>query len=234
MTSCRLKLAIIDLDQTIIDTLPRFYRVFCEGLRKIGLLPPSYDEFLKRYREDRLDIFIPKDIRPQFWIDFLKSYHGPLDEVSLIPGVPETLRQLRKLGLKVVVVTGRLVPREFVEGELKALGLLDLIDEVYTGLHGLGTEDDMFSKAPLVWAIIQKWKVSPNEVVVIGDYKSDVALSRRTGVLTVGVCGEHMSRNMLVSHGATAVVGSFSEVTSIIVKLCGMHDEKYLPSSFDR
>ncbi len=216
----RIKLVIFDLDQTLIDTLPRFFKVFNKTLKKYGLREVEWDIFLEKYKADDLDSLIsPRVLLDDFWNTFLEIYdeEPPLNDRA-IEGAEETLSCLRKSGVKIVVVTGRKSPKEKVWENLRLYGLDKYVDAVFTA-SSVQDLEFRFSKKELLIKVIRDYGVSEKEVMFVGDYRYDMLSGKKAGVFTVGVLTGHESEEVLFSYGADLVVESVASIPEVLEKL---------------
>lgn len=204
------KLIVFDLDQTLVYTLPRFHRVFCEILGK----NISWDEFLKSYAEDSLNRYICEagiEVE-KFWKEFLKKYYPPHPADKLIDGVDNILRILKSRGYIIVIHTGRIVPREYVWKELKDFGIVEFIDDVYT-------EDERFRTASFdksVKLIEIRDRFKPDVFIYVGDYWPDMVSGKKAGAFVVGVTTGLEKEEKLRKFGADVVIESVSDICSVI------------------
>jgi len=216
----KVKLAIFDLDQTLIDTLPRFYRVFNKTLKIYGLPEVDWRNFIDRYKRDDLDALIfPPTLVEDFWDTFLRIYDEEhFEDDKVIGGVIKCLSFLKNAGIRVVVVTGRKSSRERVWENLRYHGLDRYINEVYTA-ENLKNHEFRFSKKELIIEIMKKYGVLPSEVIFVGDYKYDMMSGRKAGVFTIGVLTGYESRETLLKYGADVVVESVASIPEYLKKM---------------
>jgi len=211
---------LLDLDQTIVNTLERFFLVFNMTLEHYGLESIGWNVFLEHYSNDSLDLFIPPTVsRRDFWWFFLKSYNdviAPSD--APIPGAEDVLKLLKNKGLKVGVITGRAVNEDIVWEELSRYGLSDYIDLLLTRLSiPPSSTDDVISKTSLFKLALSIFRIVPEECVVVGDYWADMVAGREIGArLVIGVLTGLMSPEKLKKHGAHVVINSIIELPSIL------------------
>jgi phosphoglycolate phosphatase len=124
MSGSTVKAVIFDMDQTLLDSIERFFAAFNGTLEAFEGRPLGWDEFLESYRRDLLHHHIPIDVEAHvFWDHFLRNYDHYDVESRIIKGACETLRALKSRGFRVIVVTGRMSSRSVVEEELGKLGL---------------------------------------------------------------------------------------------------------------
>jgi len=203
-----IRLAILDLDQTLIDTLHRFHAAFSQALERVGGMPPGWEEFVRMYSEDRLDEYIPDGIDPgEFWRDFARRHaeiRHPGDR--LIEGAREALEELRGMGIRIVVTTGRRTTEDSVWGELRRFGLDGLVDGVYTLGQHEPNSGGLWHRHELIQRILSDFGVDPGEAVFVGDYWVDVESAKMAGVLSVGVLTGLEPEERLRRKGADHVI----------------------------
>ena len=214
-----MKAVIFDLDQTLIDTLKRFYIVFNKVLEMYGSPSINWDIFIKHYSDDNLDMLIPSGIsRNDFWWNFLKKYNDvKIDSDSPIPGAVEILKLLKKKNCLIAVVTGRAVKEEDVWRELDEFGLSKYVDLVLTKLSIPNNDDNALSKTKLFKLASRLLNVSPSECIVVGDYWNDILGGKAIGAkLVIGVLTGHMSKEKLIEYGADIVIKNIAELSRVL------------------
>lgn len=212
-----MRAVIFDFDQTLVNTLRRFYEVFNRVLRDFGGSDVDWETFVKHYADDTLDNFVPPGIdREVFWRAFLKRYNdivSPSD--SPIPGALDVLRCLKHHGFKVAVVTGRAVDERFVWEELRMFGMDTYVDCVVTAKDFL--DDKLFSKERILRRAAEILNVPIDECVVVGDYWADMISGKAVGAkLVVGVLTGLMSAEKLREYGADVVIDSVAELLGVL------------------
>ncbi len=197
---------LVDLDQTLVDTLYRFY------LTLIEMLPGeiSWLGFLTLFREDRLDEIVPEP-RGVFWSEFtrrLSEKRTSMDRVY--PGAVEALSAIKA---RKAVVTGRNVEPELIWDELMEFGVAHLFERVYTG-HGEGwMKDQVLERA------LRDFGVRADEAVMVGDYWVDVASAKSLGIRVVAVRTGLEPDERLLMHGADLIVDGIWDVERAILLL---------------
>ncbi|MCD6368218.1 MAG: HAD family hydrolase [Thermoproteales archaeon] len=212
----KIKAVIFDLDQTLINSIERFYAVFIDTLKHFGGSTIGWDVFIESYAKDALNSFIPRGIEAkEFWDYFLSHYDECEVKSRVIEGAEDTLRFLKQRGVYVIVVTGRKTPPRKVKEELEELGLGRMVDEVYTAeeLDDIAVD---FSKKPLLVKAMKKFKINPDECVFVGDYKPDMRVGKELGVYTIGVLTGHETRCSLRKAGADIVIDSIKDLPELL------------------
>ncbi|MEM2137437.1 MAG: HAD family hydrolase [Candidatus Methanomethylicia archaeon] len=218
------KLAIFDLDQTLIDTIHRFHEVFNSTLAFFGGNPISWDIFIKSFSDDVLDNFIPIGCdRSLFWSLFRRNYCSFIHDLDKpIDGVFEVLNWLKSLGVKIVVCTGRECSRESIVGELEYFSLSVFVDGVYSLYDQEPSEEDvLFCRSGLIRRIISDYKISSNNVVFVGDYWVDMYSAKKAGVIAIGVLTGYEPEWRLLKFGADYIIDSVAKLPEVLGKIKG-------------
>lgn len=188
-----IRAAIIDLDGTMLDTVPDF-ELAINGMRaELGLAPITQAQI-----KDMVGKGSERLIRDVLSLDFdaarvddlfdaaMASYQRHYlaingERSTLYPQVVEGLKALRELGLRVACVTNK--PIAFAAPLLERKGLAPYFELVYGG-------DSLPRKKPDPLPLLQvcrDFNLAPEQVVAIGDSSNDAEAARAAGccVLTV-------------------------------------------------
>ena len=180
---------IFDLDGTLLDSIGVYTEAFNRGIGKWGHKPVSQEEiasFLNRaasLAEILWTIFpfLSDEEVSAYKREILKAYLDlEKEKVFLQPGAREVLRELREMGLRVGVVTGRATKGEEKWMELRRLEVDHLIEVMITGAEA--------ARKPSPEGIIRCLEIlnlSPGECVFVGDSEADIEMGKAAGVLTV-------------------------------------------------
>ncbi len=210
-----LKLVIFDFDQTLVNTLPRFHRIFNLALEHFGGKLLDWDTFIRDYAEDALNRHVPVEPK-EFW-DYFLSHYNDIECLRDEPihGALETLRTLKDMGLNVVITTGRMVPPEEVWKELRRFGMDKYVDFVYTRLNNYG---DGRRRTEMIESAMKRFNAKKDETIFVGDYWPDMQSGREVGIFTVGVLTGLESEEKLKENGADVVIPSVKNLLDIIKK----------------
>ena len=132
---------------------------------------------------------------------------------SLMPGVLEALKELRKMGLRTALFT--------VNGEkstsyiLRCFRLKRFFDAVITREHVCAVKPDPAHLED----VLKTLGVEPEEAIVVGDGTGDMKCAKELGVVAVGMTTGISSPEELTRAGATYLVSSFTELLTLIQKL---------------
>jgi phosphoglycolate phosphatase len=127
------------------------------------------------------------------------------------PGVHEGMAELRKLGLRLAVVTGK--AQEGADSTVDLAGLRPVMEVVlgYTSVPRGKPAPDLALEAA------RRLGISPERAVVVGDSELDVQMATAAGMRTIAVTYGAQSSEQL--RGATWFAHSFPEVVRIAREL---------------
>lgn len=173
----RLRAVLFDLDGVLVDSFEVMRQAFTLAYRDVvGAGEPPFREYnrhLGRYFPDIMRIMgLPAEMEAPF----VRESSRLAGQVTLFPGIAELLRSLRQRGLRLAVATGKSGWR--ARSLLRRLGVLGLFDYV------IGSDEVPSAKpAPdIVIRALDLLRVSPNELIMVGDALSDLAAARAAGV----------------------------------------------------
>ena len=131
----------------------------------------------------------------------------------LIPGVLETLKALRKKGLKMALFT--LNGKKSVSYILKCFRLESFFDTVITRESVSAIKPD----SAHLEAVLGKLNVKPEEGIVVGDSVWDMMCAHELNVIAIGVVTGISSLQELIRAGATYIASSFTDLPTLIQQL---------------
>ena len=203
------RLAIFDLDGTLLDTIGDLAEACNHMLALRGLGPHTRDEYRQMVGNGILRLVeraLPEHLRTTEYVaearhDFLAYYIDHIDCYSRpYDGICEVLRSLQNDGWTLAVAsnkfdagTKRLVERFFSDIHFKA---------VYGNREGFPLKPD----AALVELIIEECGASREMTYMIGDSGVDVEAAKNGGVRSVGCTWGFRAREELEERGADIIV----------------------------
>lgn len=188
-----IKAAIIDLDGTMLDTVPDF-ELALNAMRAEFRLAPITQDVIKpmvgkgseKLIRDVLSLDFDPDRVESVYDEAMAAYQRHYLAINgeksvLFDGVIEGLQALRELGLRLACVTNK--PISFTTPLLAQKGLASFFELVYGG-------DSLPRKKPDPLPLLQvcsDFDLAPQQVVAIGDSSNDAEAARaaRCYVLTV-------------------------------------------------
>ncbi len=188
-----LRAAIIDLDGTMVDTVPDFQVAINRMRAELNLAPLTAEAiatFVGKGTENLMRRVLAVDYDEagveRHFAQALSSYRRHYLDIngrhsSLYPDVREGLQALKAKGLRLACVTNK--PAEFAHPLLEKTGLLPFFEVLYGG-------DSLPKKKPDPYPLLkvcEDFELQPHQVVAIGDSSNDAQAARAAGcrVLTV-------------------------------------------------
>ena len=211
------KTIILDFDGTVVDTgegiLKSLQFAFADNGREVPDLseltkfigPPIHYSFVNYYgvSEDNVQ-------------DYIKSYRKRyrekgIYECRLYDGMVETLKGLKKLGVKLGIASSK--PEHLIFDVANHLGITPLFDAV----SGTQFDDSNHSgKADLVLRAMEMLgAMNKSDVLMVGDRLYDIDGAKGAGVDSCGVLFGYGSREEFEEHGATYIIERPEELLSI-------------------
>jgi phosphoglycolate phosphatase len=177
--------AIVDLDGTLVDTLPDFTAVLAhvlDGLRLPNVAPAFIERTVGKGSEHLIRSVLreagadPAALYDAAWASYQQHYRG-LNGVhsSVYPGAAEGVERLRAGGLRLACVTNK--PLAFARALLDAKGLLPSFEHVFGG-------DSFARKKPDPLPLVEACRAlgsTPARTLVVGDSANDAAAARAAG-----------------------------------------------------
>lgn len=216
-----------DFDGPIVDVSERYYRTYRLGLSNLQashqenfgealplqLLSKNQFWWMKRNRVADTDIAIRSGIPADLVDTFLQQVQRIVNHPHLLqwdvlqPGAESAIHQLKRMGIRLVLVTLR-HPRQ-VQAFLQANDLSQHIDEIFgasdiNAAHLNRTEQ----KVALLERAISAQKAQgyyPFPTCMIGDTEADIIAGQRAGIVTVALTGGIRSHEFLKRYQPTAI-----------------------------
>ncbi len=187
---------LFDADGTLFDTADLVVRCFQYVARKHCSQELSREDILSGYGlplKGQLLERLGQDVNVDLMLDDFISYQLKiLDEnVSLFPGVSETLETLKSQGKKLAIVTSR---KRYTTGRMLELtGIQQFFDTV------VNPEDTLLHKPEAEPALLALKRLDANsgDSLFIGDSQFDIFCGQRAGMDTAFVNWSHMDVNDL-------------------------------------
>lgn len=218
-----IKACIFDLDGTLVDTLESMAYVANEIMQKYGLKTLPTDNF-RYYSGEGADMLMQRALKDAGDKELIHYEEGrrlyremfaadPMYKVVPYEGMPETLKELKKRGIRLAVCSNKPHP-----AAVKVIAQLygDDFDMV------LGQSDAIRRKpapdGPLM--IAGKFGVRPEECMYVGDTSTDMKTGKAAGMFTVGALWGFRDREELNANGADLVAEHPTDLVKISEEYC--------------
>ena len=188
------KLVCFDVDGTLIDNATFSWQVFHD-----------YFQTDRHKREDARNRFFSGKISYTQWAEHdinlwkekgakKEDFFMALNDLKLMDGAMETLKELKSSGFKLAIISGSLnvLLERFIPDYMNYFDDV-FISRIYFGKSGQisgidATEFDMDAKASAMKKIADREKISLKECVFIGDYLNDLAAMQEAGLAIAFNC----------------------------------------------
>lgn len=183
--------------------------------RFFGIKPPPRRKYGNEITADWPKFYyqcgIPKAATPSDINEVFERYCAEhANEKKLLRNMaPEFLLFLREKKIAAVIVTAS--PPHHVIPKLKELGIFSLIDGVYCNARP--------TKCRAFKAALKSWGATPSESFYVGDSASDLVISKKMGIITIGITSGFNSPAMIKSAKPDFVIRNFSQLIKIINKI---------------
>ena len=216
------ELVLIDLDGTLVDSVPDLAYAADAMMRDLGL-PERGEDAVRNWvgngveklakrtltgtLEEEPDAALFEKAYPIFYKHYLES-NGQYSR--LYPGVKEGLEMLKAKGLNLGCVTNK--AESFTIPLLKAKGIFDFFSIVVSG-------DTLPQKKPApepLWHAAEFFKAKPENSLMLGDSQHDVKAARNAGFSVVAVSYGYNHGEDINNAKPDAVVDSFLELEALL------------------
>jgi len=182
-----MKQLLFDLDGTLIEPKEGILNAIRHATQQMDLVAPS---------EEELHQFIGPPIMESFQHKLGLTYEKALEAVAhfrdyyskigihqnaLFPYVDELLKNLKAKGYSLYVATSK--PTLFAKEILKDHQL----DHLFVEIVGCHMDNSRSDKAEIIAYILERYKLSANDCLMIGDTQYDIIGANKHGISTVGV-----------------------------------------------
>lgn len=214
-----MKLAVFDVDGTLVDSRATIERAVQRGFAAIGLPPPPYDEIrqivglslapaLQQLAPD-LDANQKARLVEGYREAFAEFHRTPGFAEPLYEGAAQTLARLKAEGWRIAMATGK--SRRGVEAVIRMQGWADLFDSTHCGEDGPGKPDPA-----MLTAAMQALHAQPHETIMIGDTSHDMRMAKAAGARAQGVAWGFHTAEEVAAGGADEVSTTFAELNAAL------------------
>lgn len=212
------KAVIFDLDGTLIDSVPDIAENINIMLKRFGYPVLSEEKIKAKVGHGARNLVkdcIGKSLTDKELDERLEFYNyqytnSGSPKTRLYKGIPETLKELKKRGYKLAILTNK--PQETTDNVIKN-HMSDLNFDKVVGQSGsVKCKPD---KAATL-AILKELNVLPENTYFVGDGDADVLTSLNSGTNGIAVLWGYSSKEKLAAFGATAFAYKPEDLLKII------------------
>lgn len=215
------KCIIFDFDGTLADTRAGIVATFQETFRHMGLEVPSEAVICSTIGltlEDGFKAALPsmteREVKDAAAF-YRKIFHDLAIPLTVaFPGAAAVLALLQSEGYRLAIATSR-----------RSTSLSVLCDTIglsgyFEGLYGADSVENHKPAPDLVLKILEDFRLSPEDALVVGDATFDLLMGQRAGCKVCGVTWGNQSRGQLSSVDPDYLIDSFSELYGIVMPDC--------------
>lgn len=181
----RIKLAIFDLDGTLVDSFPAIADSINHMMKKMGKAPVSLRTVKRAVGwgvSTLVNTFVTEEKAAEA-LELFRAHHDRRlrEEIPLLPGVKTLLPFLKGQGCVLAIASNR--PAPFCHLILRGLGMDHYFDHVICG-------DDVRRAKPypdMARAILRASRIPAREAIFTGDMSVDIECGRAAGMFTIAV-----------------------------------------------
>ena len=216
------KLVLIDLDGTLVDSVPDLAYCVDEMMKALGKAPWGVEK-ARGWVGNGVDRLVMRALTDTLWDDpdeatfneaqsiFMKLYaENTSGRSCLYAGVEEGINYLKANGFKVGCVTNK--AEAFTVPLLKDMGIYDKFDVVVSGDTTPKKKPDPL---PLLYAA-EQLNVQPDDCLMVGDSMHDVEAARKAGFQVVCVPYGYNHGCDIREAKPDAVIDSLAELKTLI------------------
>ena len=174
-----IKNIFFDFNGTLLDDIELCCDIEQEMMEQNGLRPYTMQEYLDKFFFPVKDYYDSIGIKNENFLDaadfFNREYFARwAKETHLYDGVVEALKELRKAGFRLFVLSA--TKQEFLDEQLQFLGILDYFDGTCGARNDLGGSKIEYGKK-----YAKNNDVNPEETIMVGDTIHDYEVSKELG-----------------------------------------------------
>ncbi|MCA8904949.1 MAG: HAD-IA family hydrolase [Hyphomonas sp.] len=211
-----LRLAIWDMDGTIVDSRDTIQRAMTRAFEANDLAPPAYDatrRIVGLGLHESCRILAPDDISPEHLDALVESYRTSFRTLRTEPdfheplydGAVHALEELRNNDWLIGMATGK--SRAGIRSLFDTHELEHFFDTIWCADDGPGKPHPF-----MVEMAMDSLGVEPGSAVMIGDAIHDIAMGRAAGVRTLGVSWGFGAAHELEAAGADEIHHDFGSL----------------------
>jgi phosphoglycolate phosphatase len=222
MADSPLRLAVFDIDGTLVDSLRVIAAAMGQAFQSQGLAPPPPErikEVIGLPLDQAIGKLLPKGSETHnLYAPYVAAYRSlaadPQNHEPLVEGVLETLDALEAAGVLLGVATGKGRPSlmEFLERH----DLAGRFVTIQTGDEGPGKPNPHMLLAAMAEA-----GADAANTVMIGDTTFDIVMATGAGTASIGVSWGYHQPDALEAAGAALLVHRFHDIGPAVTRLVG-------------
>ena len=212
-----MKLVLLDLDGTLMDSAPGITASVAYAYRRLGIPVPDRATLESFVGPAIGDSFLAHGVPAPRVRDAIAAYREVFRETGMwdnavFDGIPAQLEALRAEGCTLAIATSK--PEVFAVPIVERFGLAPLVDGVFGA-----PLDESGSKALVIGKALATVGWAGGPALMVGDRVYDVAGAREHGIDTRGVSWGYPTGDELVQAGAVRVIDAVEDLAPTALAL---------------
>ncbi|WP_250277618.1 HAD family hydrolase [[Clostridium] colinum] len=215
------KIAIFDLDGTLVDSINSIAEACNEALRKNGLVERDINEYKYFAGDGALElvkraVYASGDIKYEKLENVYKIYKEIFVKdctrgVVPFEGINELLKQLKDKNIKLAVLSNK--PHE------RTLDVVNKVfgDNIFDMVLGYKNEETKKPNPHGALLIANEFNIEPKYCVYIGDTDTDMQTGINAGMYTIGVTWGFRKKEELIKNKANSVVDNPMDILNYFI-----------------
>lgn len=210
-----IKLAIFDLDGTLINSIADLADGINLGLKKYGYPTHPYEKFNYFVGDGVRNLIIralPEDKRDEDNIrkidEVFSEYYGKnyANKTKIYDRIDILLEKIKKSGIRLAVASNK--PDEFTKAIIRDIFKDKTFDIVRGNISGVPHKPE----PQIIYSILSEINIDKKEAVIIGDTNIDINTGKNAGIHTIGCLWGFRDRAELEKAGAEVIVADPLEI----------------------
>ena len=211
---------LLDLDGTLIDSLPGILASCVAALRALGHEPDETLDIrgaIGPPLEDLMQILLQSygDDRVGEAVAAYRQHYGESGFLGSVPypGIGKSLEAMKRAGLRLYLATSK--------REMFAKTILDHLKfaPYFDGIHGSVPGGELDHKPELLAHILSEHGLSPSRSLMVGDRRHDISGAHAVGMRGLGVLWGYGTRDELETAGAEKLVDSPADLARTVLAM---------------
>lgn len=205
------RVLLLDLNGTVIDDWEASHAgvraIFAHHKKRC----PTLNEYIRAVAitGDYHAFYVDNGVnvgRDELYEIYLPAYHAHQSDVELIPGVHETLKDLKRAGIEIHIVTA--ARKDFAEHLIEVADIAKYCESFHCHVH---------DKHAQICAIINGMEVTLKECAMVGDLPSDVRAANWAGITSIGFMNRHVPRDVFSDVKMDFTAYKFSDLLQFLL-----------------
>ncbi len=211
------KAVIFDLDGTLADTLEDLTDAYNYGLKELGLAGHNKERYRMMIGTGSADLCrraLPPDrtdlIDKLLELGLSRYSDHYLDKTTAYPGITELLDELNSSNIRLAVLSNK--PDAFTNKIVAEMFGPERFEIIRGQLDGTPPKPDPAA----VLGILEQMKLSPSDVLYVGDSAIDMATAAAAQLRSVGVSWGFRDRQELQTAGAAHIIDQPAQLLDLL------------------